>query len=94
MRSLQPKRGNRKPEREVEGIEDPDPRNPSRWPEPLVDQPSEGTVIAMLTDAVPCEATDGCEVDPDGLCPHGHPSWLLVFGLHPVDAMAEWSLTG
>ena len=27
------------------------------------------------------EATDGCLVEPDGHCPHGCPSWLLVLGL-------------
>lgn len=27
------------------------------------------------------EATDGCFVEPDGICPHGHRSWLLVLGL-------------
>lgn len=27
-----------------------------------------------------CEATDGCEVEPDGICPHGHLSWLRVLG--------------
>ena len=27
------------------------------------------------------EATDGCQVEPDGRCEHGHKSWLLVFGL-------------
>lgn len=27
------------------------------------------------------EATDGCQVEPDGRCEHGHTSWLLVFGL-------------
>ena len=27
-----------------------------------------------------CEATDGCWVEPDGTCPHGHPSWLLKLG--------------
>lgn len=26
------------------------------------------------------EATDGCRVEPDGTCPHGHSSWLLVLG--------------
>jgi hypothetical protein len=28
-----------------------------------------------------CEAVDGCWVEPDGTCPHGCPSWLLVMGL-------------
>ncbi len=27
------------------------------------------------------EATDGCWVEPDGVCPHGHSSWLLRLGL-------------
>jgi hypothetical protein len=27
-----------------------------------------------------CEALDGCWVEPDGTCPHGKPSWLLVLG--------------
>ena len=27
------------------------------------------------------EATDGCRVEPDGVCPHGYPSWLLAKGL-------------
>jgi len=28
-----------------------------------------------------CEATDGCWVEPDGTCPHGYKSWLLVLGM-------------
>ena len=28
-----------------------------------------------------CEATDGCVVESDGTCPHGHRSWLLELGL-------------
>ena len=24
--------------------------------------------------------TDGCRVEPDGICPHGHKSWLLELG--------------
>lgn len=27
------------------------------------------------------EATDGCQVEPDGVCEHGKKSWLLVMGL-------------
>jgi len=28
-----------------------------------------------------CEATDGCRVEPDGTCEHGHKSWLLHLGM-------------
>lgn len=28
-----------------------------------------------------CEATDGCWVEPDGVCEHGKKSWLLVLGM-------------
>ena len=28
-----------------------------------------------------CEATDGCVVESDGICTHGHRSWLLEMGL-------------
>jgi hypothetical protein len=28
-----------------------------------------------------CEAIDGCWVEPDGICEHGQPSWLLRLGL-------------
>lgn len=28
-----------------------------------------------------CEATDGCWVEPDGICEHGCKSWLLELGL-------------
>ena len=27
------------------------------------------------------QATDGCRVEPDGCCMHGHNSWLLEMGL-------------
>ena len=33
-----------------------------------------------LMDGI-CEATDGCMVEPDGICPHGCNSWLLELGL-------------
>jgi len=26
-------------------------------------------------------ATDGCRVEPDGTCPHGHVSWLIRLGM-------------
>ncbi len=28
-----------------------------------------------------CEATDGCWVEADGTCEHGHQSWMLKLGL-------------
>lgn len=28
-----------------------------------------------------CEATDGCTVEPDGKCEHGHLSWMRVLGI-------------
>jgi hypothetical protein len=27
------------------------------------------------------KATDGCRIEPDGTCQHGHHSWLIVLGL-------------
>jgi len=26
-------------------------------------------------------ATDGCKVEPDGICEHGHDSWLIELGM-------------
>ena len=47
------------------------------YPEPTDERPTDEDVEAMLFDRA-CRATDGCNgVDPDGLCCHGHPSWLL-----------------
>ena len=28
-----------------------------------------------------CETPDGCWVEPDGICEHGHKSWLLIMGM-------------
>lgn len=50
------------------------------WPEPTTEQPDLDTIADWIVDSV-CEATDGCMVEPDGICEHGHPSWLLRFGL-------------
>ncbi len=38
------------------------------------------TLETWLIDGV-YEATDGCWVEPDGICPHGKESWLLAAGL-------------
>ena len=52
----------------------------TNWPEPTTDVPDVEMIFDMLDEGV-CEATDGCEVEPDGVCQHGHPSWLLADGL-------------
>ena len=43
--------------------------------------PSVDELGDMVCDVDWPTATDGCRVDPDGHCPLGCPSWLLVFGL-------------
>jgi hypothetical protein len=58
---------------------DPDPRT-TPWPEPETDEPDMDTLEEWTFDSV-CDATDGCTVEPDGMCEHGHPSWLLRLGL-------------
>jgi hypothetical protein len=52
-----------------------------KWPEPTVEWPDWETLEAWLWDDGGCEATDGCWVEPDGVCPHGHPAWFLRLGL-------------
>ena len=42
--------------------------------------PSWETLRKWEFDGV-AEATDGCRVEPDGECPHGFKSWLLVYGI-------------
>jgi hypothetical protein len=42
--------------------------------------PSIKTMERWLRDCG-AEATDGCWVEPDGTCEHGHSSWLLRLGL-------------
>jgi hypothetical protein len=49
------------------------------WPEPTDDHPTEDELEVMVYDSV-VDATDGCSVEPDGTCPHGHPSWLIHLG--------------
>lgn len=54
-------------------------RKRSRWPEPTTERPDLETLEEWDFDGG-CEATDGCWVEPDGVCQHGHPSWLLRLG--------------
>jgi hypothetical protein len=42
--------------------------------------PSTARLMAWMNDGV-CGATDGCVVEPDGHCEHGHSSWMLRLGL-------------
>jgi hypothetical protein len=52
----------------------------SLWPDPTEERPSDGQLSFWALDGV-AEATDGCRVEPDGVCPHGYPSWLIHLGL-------------
>lgn len=47
---------------------------------PTVKQPSLKT-LEHWADGGISKATDGCKVEMDGTCPHGHKSWLLHLGL-------------
>ena len=43
-------------------------------------EPSIATLTRWVNQGIaktPC----GCRVEPDGHCPHGKPSWLLIMGL-------------
>lgn len=51
------------------------------WPKPTAKPPSFDEIMEMVDEDGGCEATDGCWVEPDGMCPHGHPSWLLRLGM-------------
>ncbi len=43
-------------------------------------QPSIKTMEKWMDNGI-AKATDGCKVEPDGKCPHGKSSWLLVLGV-------------
>ena len=42
-------------------------------------QPSIETLERWSSNGI-AKATDGCEVEPDGTCMHGCPSWLVELG--------------
>ena len=46
---------------------------------PTTKPPSLTTMERWMRDGV-ARATDGCRVEPDGVCQHGAPSWLLHLG--------------
>lgn len=51
-----------------------------KWPEPTDQPPDDEQLEEWVMDSV-CEATDGCTVEHDGVCPHGHRSWLMHLGI-------------
>lgn len=52
----------------------------SLWPEPTEDEPDMEQLNEWGFDGV-VEATDGCRVEPDGVCNHGYPSWFIHLGV-------------
>lgn len=56
----------------------PEKRKP--WPKPTSPRPSIDDLEEWMFEQGGCCATDGCWVEADGICPHGHPSWLLKLG--------------
>jgi hypothetical protein len=59
--------------------QDPDPRNESAWPTPTEEEPDLETLQHWMGDGMG-EATDGCQIENDGMCEHGHPAWMIVLG--------------
>jgi hypothetical protein len=64
---------------------------PTKWDEialaelgsqspPRQEEPSMEQLEQWMFDGE-CEATDGCLVEPDGVCSHGCKSWLLELGI-------------
>ena len=58
-----------------------EPTHYSFWPEPTTDTPDLETIGEWMWEDGGCEASDGCWVEIDGRCPHGHSPWLLRMGL-------------
>lgn len=48
---------------------------------PTVKTPAFGTLKKWALSEGFAKATDGCKVEPDGTCCHGHRSWLLVLNI-------------
>jgi hypothetical protein len=53
---------------------------PVKYPKPTTEWPSTEQLQEWEFDCG-CEATDGCWVEPDGWCEHGHVSWFIYMGL-------------
>jgi len=46
-----------------------------------VPRPTMSELEDIMMDNINCYATDGCDVEQDGMCEHGHQSWMLKMGL-------------
>lgn len=46
---------------------------------PTTKEPSMRTLEKWMGDSI-VKATDGCKVEPDGICHHQHVSWLVYLG--------------
>jgi hypothetical protein len=57
-------------------LNEPDPCRPD-----MAQAPDLETLQRWQDEEGGCEATDGCWVEPDGICSHGCKSWLLDLGL-------------
>jgi hypothetical protein len=53
------------------------------WYAEELEPPEMEQIMEWEWDDGGCEAAcpHGCWVEPDGWCPHGRPSWMLVLGL-------------
>jgi hypothetical protein len=56
------------------------PTKRAPYPKPTVETPDIDQLEDWLMDG-DCEATDGCIVEMDGTCEHGHLSWARYMGL-------------
>lgn len=52
----------------------------SKYKEPTEPEPDMDQLKEWLDDSG-CDATDGCWVEHDGICNHGHVSWFVYLGL-------------
>lgn len=44
-------------------------------------EPTDEQLVEWLSDGSECESTDGCIVELDGRCEHGHQSWVRRLGM-------------
>jgi hypothetical protein len=51
------------------------------WPEPTIEPPSMQEVQSWIDHDGSCQTSDGCHAEPDGVCAHRHPSWLVRWAM-------------